>query len=76
MAVRSQAERLLEQATSDLDAGGVSSPRHDAEVLLLEDHLAASVGLGDVVSGPPDHVAFSRSVFTRFGLPRRVHPAP
>lgn len=34
MAVRSQAERLLEQATHDLEAGGVSSPRHDAEVLL------------------------------------------
>jgi len=47
-------------------------PLHDAEVLLLEDHLAASVGLGDVVAGPPDHVAFSRSVTTRFGLPRRV----
>jgi len=47
-------------------------PLHDAEVLLLEDHLSASVGLGDVVAGPPDHVAFSRSVTTRFGLPRRV----
>jgi len=34
MAVRSQAERLLEQATADLDDGGVSSPRHDAEVLM------------------------------------------
>ena len=34
MAVRSQAERLLEQATADLEAGGVSSPRHDAEALL------------------------------------------
>jgi release factor glutamine methyltransferase len=32
--VRSQAQRLLEQATTDLEAGGVSSPRHDAEVLL------------------------------------------
>lgn len=32
--VRSQAERLLEQATLDLEAGGVASPRHDAEVLL------------------------------------------
>jgi len=32
--VRSQAERLLEQATIDLEAGGVSSPRHDAETLL------------------------------------------
>lgn len=34
MAVRSQAERLLEQATNDLEAGGVASPRHDAEALL------------------------------------------
>ncbi|MGA8988270.1 peptide chain release factor N(5)-glutamine methyltransferase [Aeromicrobium sp.] len=34
MTVRSQAERLLEAATSDLEAGGVSSPRHDAEVLM------------------------------------------
>jgi release factor glutamine methyltransferase len=33
-AVRSQAERLLEQATTDLEAGGVASPRHDAEMLL------------------------------------------
>lgn len=34
MSVRSQAERLLEQATTDLAAAGVSSPRHDAETLL------------------------------------------
>ncbi len=34
MALRTQAERLLEQAAADLEAGGVSSPRHDAEVLL------------------------------------------
>ena len=34
MPVRSQAERVLEQATADLAAGGVASPRHDAEVLL------------------------------------------
>ena len=45
-------------------------PLHDAEVLLLEDHLAASVGLGDVVSRPPDHVAFSEGVHTVFGRPR------
>ncbi|WP_372490388.1 peptide chain release factor N(5)-glutamine methyltransferase [Aeromicrobium wangtongii] len=32
--LRTQAERLLEQATAELAAGGVSSPRHDAEVLL------------------------------------------
>lgn len=34
MTLRTQAERLLEQATADLEAGGVASPRHDAEVLL------------------------------------------
>lgn len=34
MTLRTQADRLLEQATKDLEAGGVSSPRHDAEVLL------------------------------------------
>jgi release factor glutamine methyltransferase len=34
VSVRSQAERLLEQATTDLAAAGVSSPRHDAETLL------------------------------------------
>jgi release factor glutamine methyltransferase len=34
VSVRSQAERLLEQATTDLAGAGVSSPRHDAETLL------------------------------------------
>ncbi|WP_371682634.1 peptide chain release factor N(5)-glutamine methyltransferase [Aeromicrobium sp. A1-2] len=34
MTVRSRAQRLLEQAAIDLEAGGVSSPRHDAEMLL------------------------------------------
>ncbi|MFI5425540.1 peptide chain release factor N(5)-glutamine methyltransferase [Aeromicrobium sp. UC242_57] len=34
MTLRTQAERLLEQATIDLEAGGVASPRHDAEILL------------------------------------------
>lgn len=34
MTVRSRVERLLEEATASLEAGGVSSPRHDAEVLL------------------------------------------
>lgn len=32
--VRSQAERLLEEATDTLTAGGVASPRVDAEILL------------------------------------------
>lgn len=34
MTLRTQAARLLEQATADLEAAGVSSPRHDAEALL------------------------------------------
>jgi release factor glutamine methyltransferase len=34
VAVRPQAERVLDEATLELTAGGVSSPRHDAEVLL------------------------------------------
>lgn len=34
MTVRSRVERLLEEAAAALEAGGVSSPRHDAEVLL------------------------------------------
>jgi release factor glutamine methyltransferase len=32
--VRPRVERMLEEATAVLEAGGVSSPRHDAEVLL------------------------------------------
>lgn len=34
MTVRSRVERLLDEAAAVLEAGGVSSPRHDAEVLL------------------------------------------
>jgi uncharacterized protein YqjF (DUF2071 family) len=44
-------------------------PVHDAEVLALDDGLMASVGLPDLASRPPDHVAFSPGVFTEFGLP-------
>lgn len=44
-------------------------PLHTAEVVELDDQLVASVGLGDVVTGPPDHVAFSPGVHTTFGLP-------
>lgn len=52
---------------------------HDAEVVDLVDGpggLLGSVGpgpvgLGDLAERPPDHVAFSRGVHTRFGLPRR-----
>jgi uncharacterized protein YqjF (DUF2071 family) len=44
-------------------------PVHDAEVLTLDDQLMASVGLPDLASRPPDHVAFSPGVRTEFGLP-------
>jgi release factor glutamine methyltransferase len=50
--VRSQAERLLEQATSDLEAGGVSSPRHDAETLLS--HVTGVPRMMLVGSARPD----------------------
>ncbi len=46
-------------------------PLHDAEVLELDDQLVASVGLPDLSTRPPDHVAFSPGVRTTFGLP---HP--
>ncbi|WP_224766072.1 YqjF family protein [Nocardioides campestrisoli] len=44
-------------------------PVHDAEVLSLDDNLLASVGLPGLATFPPDHVAFSPGVRTRFGLP-------
>jgi len=44
-------------------------PLHDAEVTSLDDGLVGSVGLGDLASRPPDHVAFSPGVHTVFGLP-------
>ena len=53
-------------------------PVHDAEVLALDDGLMASVGLPDLSSRPPDHVAFSPGVRTEFGFPgdatRPRHP--
>lgn len=45
-------------------------PVHDAEVLALDDQLMASVGLPDLATRPPDHVAFSPGVRTEFGFPR------
>jgi len=50
--VRPQAERLLEQATADLEAGGVSSPRHDAETLLS--HVTGVPRMMLVGSAKPD----------------------
>jgi uncharacterized protein YqjF (DUF2071 family) len=46
-------------------------PLHDAELLHLEDGLLGSVGLGELATRPPDHVAFSPGVHTVFGLPDR-----
>ena len=47
-------------------------PLRDAEVIELDDGLMRSVGLGNLGSGPPDHVAFSEGVHTEFGLPERI----
>ncbi|MFC6285337.1 YqjF family protein [Nocardioides sp. GCM10027113] len=53
-------------------------PLHAAEVLDLDDQLVTSAGFGDLAARPPDHVAFSPGVHTRFGLPvdaRRPRPS-
>ncbi|QNN54886.1 DUF2071 domain-containing protein [Nocardioides mesophilus] len=47
-------------------------PLHDASVLALDDGLVRSVGLGNLASHAPDHVAFSPAVHSEFGLPRRA----
>ena len=44
-------------------------PLHSAELLRLDDGLLASVGLGELASRTPDHVAFSPGVHTEFGFP-------
>ena len=44
-------------------------PVHDAELRELDDGLLASVGLPDLATRPPDHIAFSPGVRTRFGFP-------
>ncbi|WP_240311757.1 YqjF family protein [Nocardioides houyundeii] len=44
-------------------------PVHDAEVLTLDDDLLASVGLPELATRRPDHVAFSPGVHTEFGFP-------
>ena len=44
----------------------------DAEVIGLNDGLMRSVGLGNLGSRPPDHVAFSEGVHTEFGLPESI----
>jgi uncharacterized protein YqjF (DUF2071 family) len=47
-------------------------PLRRAELVAFEeDGLFASVGLGDLGTRPPDHVAFSDGVAARFGLPVR-----
>ncbi|MCH1866071.1 YqjF family protein [Nocardioides sp. CFH 31398] len=42
-------------------------PLHDAEAVVLDDGLTASVGLPGLADRAPDHVAFSPGVHTRFG---------
>ena len=44
-------------------------PLHDAELLVLDDELTASVGLPGLAGRPPDHLAFSPGVATEFGFP-------
>jgi uncharacterized protein YqjF (DUF2071 family) len=44
-------------------------PLRSAELLQLDDGLLASVGLGELASRTPDHVAFSPGVHTEFGFP-------
>ena len=43
-----------------------------ADVTVLDDDLVRSVGLGEPVGRPPDHVAFSAGVHAEFGLPVRA----
>lgn len=50
-------------------------PLREAEIISLDDELVGSVGLGDLMGRPPDHVAFSRGVHTTFGLPARADKA-
>lgn len=46
-------------------------PLHDAELVRLDDQLLASVGLPELASRPPDHLAFSPGVHAEFGFPHR-----
>lgn len=50
-------------------------PLRRAEVTHLDDGLLASVGLGALAAGVPDHVAFSDGVQVAFGFPRPAAPA-
>lgn len=45
-------------------------PLHDAVVEQLDDGLVAAAGLPGIAGRPPDHVAFSPGVHTRFALPQ------
>ncbi|MEO9222130.1 MAG: DUF2071 domain-containing protein, partial [Mycobacteriaceae bacterium] len=47
-------------------------PLRHADVVELDDSLMRSVGLDDLASRSPDHVAFSAGVHTEFGLPERM----
>lgn len=46
-------------------------PVHDAELVCLDDGLLSAVGFPGLAEQPPDHVAFSPGVHTRFAFPRR-----
>lgn len=46
-------------------------PLHEATLEHLDDGLVAAAGLPGLAGRPPDHVAFSPGVHTRFALPQR-----
>lgn len=46
-------------------------PLHDARVVSVHDELLAATGFPGLAERPPDHVAFSSGVRTRFALPTR-----
>ena len=54
MTVRTQAERLLAEATESLERAGVPSPRHDAEALLS--HITGIPRLALVSQAKPDGI--------------------
>jgi len=47
-------------------------PLRDADVIDLDLDQVRSVGLGNLASRTPDHVAFSEGVRTEFGLPQSI----
>lgn len=49
-------------------------PLRTAAVTELDDGLVASVGLGHLIPGPPDHLLFSDGVPVAFGTPTVLVP--